>query len=160
MILLYIQSKSFNITVSQDYAPTTDAKGAEVDQFLWRTTTPSRANNNKNVLFITGDWNAKVGCQKDTGNNRQVWPWNTKWNRAKANRVLTRKHAGHSEHPFPTTQEMTLHMDITRWSQPKSDYVLCCQWWRISIRTVNTRPGAMTQIMGSLLQNSGLNWRK
>ena len=158
MILLYFQSKSFNITVSQNYAPTTDAKEAEVDQFLWRTTTPSRPNNKK-VLFITGDWNAEVGCQKipaiigKFGHGIQ----NETGQRLT---VLIRKHAGHSKHPFPTTQEMTLHMDITRWSQPKSDYVLCCQRWRISIRTVKTRPGAMTQIMGSLLQNLGLNWRK
>ena len=36
-------------------------------------------------------------------------------------RVLPREHAGHSKHPLPTTQEKTLHMDITRWSTPKSD---------------------------------------
>ena len=33
--------------------------------------------------------------------------------RAKANRVLPREHTGHSKHPLPTTQEKTLHMDIT-----------------------------------------------
>ena len=36
-------------------------------------------------------------------------------------RVLPRKCTGHSKHPLPTTQEKTLHMDITRWSTPKSD---------------------------------------
>ena len=41
--------------------------------------------------------------------------------RAKTNRVLARKCTGHSKHPLPTTQEKTLHMDITRWSTPKSD---------------------------------------
>ena len=41
--------------------------------------------------------------------------------RAKANSVLPREHTGHSKHPLPTTQEKTLHMDITRWSTPKSD---------------------------------------
>ena len=34
--------------------------------------------------------------------------------------VLPREHTGHSKHPLPTTQEKTLHMDITRWSIPKS----------------------------------------
>ena len=53
--------------------------------------------------------------------NRQIWPWSTEWSWAKANRVLPREHAGHSKNPLPTTQEMTLHMDITRWSIPKSD---------------------------------------
>ena len=35
--------------------------------------------------------------------------------------VLLREHTGHSKHPLPTTQEKTLHMDITRWPTPKSD---------------------------------------
>ena len=38
-------------------------------------------------------------------------------------RVLPRECTGHSKHPFPTTQETTLHMDITRWSVPKSDWL-------------------------------------
>ena len=41
--------------------------------------------------------------------------------RAKANRVLPREHTGQSKHPLPTTQEKTLHMDITRWLTPESD---------------------------------------
>ena len=35
--------------------------------------------------------------------------------------ILPREHTGHSKHPLPTTQEKTLHVDITRWSTPKSD---------------------------------------
>ena len=35
--------------------------------------------------------------------------------------VLPREHTGHSKHPLPTTQEKTLHMDITRWPTPKTD---------------------------------------
>ena len=35
--------------------------------------------------------------------------------------ILSREHTGHSKHPLPTTKEATLHMDITRWSIPKSD---------------------------------------
>ena len=56
-----------------------------------------------------------------TWGNSQIWPWSTKQSRAKANRVLPREHTGHRKHPLPTTQEKTLHMDITRWSTPKSD---------------------------------------
>ena len=41
--------------------------------------------------------------------------------RAKANRDLPREHTGHSKQPLPTTKEKTLHIDITRWSIPKSD---------------------------------------
>ena len=57
---------------------------------------------------------------RDAWSNRQIWPWSTKWSRAKANRVFPREPTGHSEHPLPKTQEKTLHMDITRWSIPKS----------------------------------------
>ena len=57
--------------------------------------------------------------------------------------VLPREHTGHRKHPFPTTQEKTLHMDITRWSTLKSDdYILCSQRWRSSIQSTKTRPGA------------------
>ena len=45
------------------------------------------------------------------------------WSRAKANSVLPRESTGHSKHPLPTTQEKTLHMDITRWSTLKSDWL-------------------------------------
>ena len=64
-----------------------------------------------------------------------------KW--AKTNRVLPRKYTGHSKHPLPTTQEKTLHMDITRWShQNQIDYILCSQRWRSSIQSGKTRPGS------------------
>ena len=60
---------------------------------------------------------------RDTWSNRQVWPWSTKWSRAKANSVLPREYTGHSKLPFPTIQETTLHMDITRWSVQISDWL-------------------------------------
>ena len=59
--------------------------------------------------------------------NRQIWPWNAEWSRAKANRVLPRERTGHSKHPLPKTQEKTLHMNITRWSTPKSDWLYSLQ---------------------------------
>ena len=49
----------------------------------------------------------------------------------------------HSKHPLPTTQETTLHMDITRCQdQNQIDYILCSQRWRSSIQSAKTRPGA------------------
>ena len=63
--------------------------------------------------------------------------------RAKANRVLPREGTGHRKHPLPTTQEKTLHMDITRWSIPNQiDYILCSQRWRSSIQSAKARLGA------------------
>ena len=47
--------------------------------------------------------------------------------RAKANRVLPREQAGHSKHPLSTTQEKTLHVDFTRWSALKSNWLYSLQ---------------------------------
>ena len=57
---------------------------------------------------------------RNTWSNRHIWLWSTEWSRTKANRVLSKEHTGHSKHTLPTTQEKTLHMDITRWSTLKS----------------------------------------
>ena len=64
---------------------------------------------------------------RNTWSNKQIWSWSTEWSGAKANRVLPRDHTGHSKHPLPTTQEKTLHMDITRWSTPKSNWLYSLQ---------------------------------
>ena len=58
---------------------------------------------------------------RHTWSNRQIRPWSTKQSRSKANRVLPRACTGHSKRLLPTTREKTLHVDITRWSTPKSD---------------------------------------
>ena len=59
------------------------------------------------------------------------------WSRAKTNSVLPRRCTGHSKHPLPTTQEKTLHMDITRWSTPKSDWLYSLQPKMEKLYTVN-----------------------
>ena len=99
---------------------------------------------------------------RNTWSNRQIWPWNTEWSRVKTNRVLPRKCTGHSKHTLPTTQEKTLHMDITRWSTPKSDWLYSLQPKMEKLYTVSkTRLElTMAQIMNYLLPNSDLNWRK
>ena len=81
----------------------------------------------KDALFIIGDWNTKVGSQETPRVTGKYWPWNTEWSRTKANRVLPREHIGHSKQSLPTTQEKTLHMDITRWSILKSDWLYSLQ---------------------------------
>ena len=59
-ISVHFQDKPFNITVIQVYAPTTNAKEAEVER-VHGELQPFRTNTKKDVLFIIGDWNAKVG---------------------------------------------------------------------------------------------------
>ena len=70
MISVCFQGKPFNITVIQVYAPTSNA---EVEQFYEDLQDLLELTPPKDVLFIIGDWNAKVGSQ-DTRSNRQVWP--------------------------------------------------------------------------------------
>ena len=64
---------------------------------------------------------------RNTWSNRQIWPLSTEWSRAKANKVVIRECTGHRKHPFPTTKEKTLHMDITRWSTPKKYWLYSLQ---------------------------------
>ena len=126
MISVRFQGKPFNIMVIQAYALTSNAE-AEVKWFYKNLQDLLELTPKKDVLFIIGDWNAKVGSQENTWSNRQIWPWNTEWSRAKANRVLPREPTGHSKQSLPTTQEKTLHTDITRWSTPKSDWLYSLQ---------------------------------
>ena len=126
MISVHFQGKPFNITVIQVYAPTSNAKEAEVERFYEDLQDLLGLTPKKDVLFIIGDWNAKVGSQdipgiigkfglgvqKEAGQRLTVFP---------------REHTGHSKHPLPTTQEMTLHMDITKWSILKSDRLYSLQ---------------------------------
>ena len=64
MISICFQGKPFNITVIQVYAPTTDDKEAEVDGFYEDLQDLLELTPRKDVLFIIGDWNAKVGSQE------------------------------------------------------------------------------------------------
>ena len=81
----------------------------------------------------------------------QIQPWSIAWSRAKANRILPRECTGHNKHPFPTTQEKTLHMDITRWSTPKPDWLYSLQPKMEKLYTVNKR--VRNAILGHTLKN-------
>ena len=67
MILFHLQGKPLNITVIQIYAPTTNAEEAEVEQFYKDLPDLLELTPKKDVLFIIGDWNAKVGSQETPG---------------------------------------------------------------------------------------------
>ena len=120
MVSVCFKDKPSNITVLHVYAPSSNAEEAEMElsyedlQDLLELTPP------KDVLFIIGDWNAKVGIQELPGvpGKFGLGVQNEAGERL---RVLPKKCTDHGKHPLPTTQEKTLHMDITRWSTPKSD---------------------------------------
>ena len=67
MISVRFQGKPFNITVIQVYAPTTNAREADVEQFYEDLQDLLELTSKKDVLFIIGDWNAKVGSQETPG---------------------------------------------------------------------------------------------
>ena len=67
MISIQVQGKMFNIIVIQVYAPTSNAEEAEVEQFYEDLQDLLELTPQKDVLFITGDWNAKVGSQEIAG---------------------------------------------------------------------------------------------
>ena len=93
IISVHFQGKSFKITVIQVYAPNSNAEEAEVEPFYIR---PSRTNTHKRCPFHYSEMEGKSRKSRDTWSNRQIWPWSTEWNRAKANRVLPREPTGHS----------------------------------------------------------------
>ena len=67
MISVHFQGKPFNITVIQVYALTSNAKEAEVEHFYEDLQDLLELTHKKDVLFIIGDWNAKVGSQETPG---------------------------------------------------------------------------------------------
>ena len=96
------------ITVIQVYAPISNAGEAKVERFYEDLQDLLELTPKKDVLFIIGDWNAKVGSQETLGVTGKfgVGIRNEAGQRLI---VFPRKCTGHSKHPLPTTQEKTLN---------------------------------------------------
>ena len=143
MISVPFQGKPFNITVIQVYALTSNAEEAEVEWFYEDLQDLLELTPKKDVLFITGDWNAKVGSQETPGVTGKFG-------------LGIQNEAGQSLIEF--CQENTLVIANTlfqqhkrrlyTWTSPDSQYqnqiddILCSQRWRSSILSAKTRPGA------------------
>ena len=67
MIFIHFQGKPFSIIVIQVYTPSTNAEEAEVERFHEDLQDLSELTPKKDVMFIIGDWNAKVGSQETSG---------------------------------------------------------------------------------------------
>ena len=120
MISVCFQGKLFNITVIQVYAPTSNAEEAEVEQFYEDLQDLLELTPPKDVLFIIGDWNAKVGSQETP----EVTVKFGLGIRNEAEQRLTgfcQENALVIANSLFKTQENTLHMDIIKWSTLKSD---------------------------------------
>ena len=120
MISVRFQGKPFNITVIQVYAPTSNTEEAEVELFYQDQQDPLELTPKKDVLFIIGDWNAKVGSQETPGVTGKFG-------------LGVQNEAGQRLIEFCQDNTMViantlfqqhkrrLHMDITTWPTPKSD---------------------------------------
>ena len=75
MISVNFQGKPFNYMTIQVYAPTSNTEEAEVERYYEDLQDLLELIPKKDILFIIGDWNAKVG--RNTWSNRQIWPWST-----------------------------------------------------------------------------------
>ena len=120
MISVHFQGKPFNITVIQIYAPTSNAEEAEVEWSYEDLQDLLELTPKKNVLFIIRDWNAKVGSQELRGVTGR-------FGLGVQNEACQRLTEFCQENTLVIAnilfqqQEKTLHMDITRWSTPKSN---------------------------------------
>ena len=119
MISVLFQGKPFNIMVFQVYAPISNAEEAAVEWFYEDLQDLLELTPKKDVLFIIGHWNAKVGSQETPGvtGKFDLVLWNEAGQRLIEfcqENVLVIENTLFQQHKI-------LHMDITRWSIPKSD---------------------------------------
>ena len=120
MISVHFQGKAFNITVIQVYALISNAE--EAQWFYEDLQDLLELTPKKDVLFIIGDWNAKVGSQEKLGVTGKFG-------------LGVQNKAGHRltelfqenvlviANTIPTTWEKTLYMDNTRWSILQEDWL-------------------------------------
>ena len=126
MISLCFQGKPFNITVIQVYAPISNVEEAEVERFYEDLQDLLELTPQKDVLFIIGVWNTKVGSQEtlgvtgkfDTGIQNEVGQRLTEFSQENTLAIANTLFQQHKR---------TLHMDITRWSTTKSDLLYSLQ---------------------------------
>ena len=121
MNLVHFQDKPFNITVIQVDAQPLRSKKLKLNDSMKTYKTP-RTNTQKIYPFHCRRLNGKVGSQEMPGvTGKFGLGVQSEAGQRLTEFFLPRERTGQSKHPLPTTQEKTLHMDITRWLRPKSD---------------------------------------
>ena len=117
MIRVHFQGKPFNIKIIQVYVPTSNAEEAEGEWFYEDLQDLLELTPPKPVLFIIGDWNAKVGSQETPG---VTGKFGLAVQNGAGQRLIDFCQEN-TVHPLPVTQQKALLMDITRWPTLKSD---------------------------------------
>ena len=143
MISVRFQGKPFNITVIQVYALTSNAEEAE-DEWLYKDLQDLlELISKKDVLFIIGDWNAKVRSQEiprvtgkfGLGVQNQASQSLTEFSQENALVIANTLFQQHKRRLYTWTSPDGQYLNQT-------DYILCSQRWRSSIQSAKTRPGA------------------
>ena len=141
MISVRFQGKPFNITVTQAYAPTSNAEEAEVEQFYEDLQDLLELTPKRDVLFIIRDWNAKVGNQETpevtgkfglgicNGSGQRLIEFCQENALVIANTLFDKHKRRHYTWTSPDGQHRN-----------QIDYILCSQRWRSSIQSAKTIP--------------------
>ena len=109
MISVHFQGKPFNITVIQVHIPTSNAEEAEVERFYEDLQDLLELTPPKDVLFIIGDWNAKIGSQEIQGVTGKFGLCSTKRRRSKSNSFAKRMHWSKQTPSSNNTREDSTH---------------------------------------------------
>ena len=162
MISVHFQGKPFNITVIQDYAPTSNTEEPETEEFYDDLQELQELTPPKRYPFHYRGLECKSRKSRNTWSNRQIWPWSTEWSRAKANRVLPRERTGHSKHPLPKTWEDCTHGHYKMINSKISLIIFFASKDGKALYSQQKQDWELTvaQIMNPFLPNSDLNWRK
>ena len=155
MISDRFQGKPFNITVIQVYAPTSNAEETAAEWFYEDLQDLLELTPKKDVLFIIGDSNAKVGSQETPGVTGKFGLGMQN----EAGQILL-EFCQENSLVIANTLFQQHNRRLYTWTLPDGqhqnqiDYILCSQRWRSTIHSAKTRPGTDG---GSLLPNSDLN---
>ena len=140
MISVHFQGKLFNITVIQVYAPASNAEKAEAEQFYEDLQDLLELTPPKDVLFIKGDWNVKIGSQETPGVTGKfgLGIWNEAGQRligfCQENALV-----------IANTLSQQRKRRFYTWTSPDGqhrnqiDYILCSQRWRSSIQSAKNK---------------------
>ena len=159
MISVHFQGKPFNIMVIQAYAPTSDAEEAEVEWFFEDLQDLLELTPKKDVLFIIGDWNVKVGSQGTPGVTgkfglgvqNEAGQRLTEFCQENALVIANTLFQQHKRRLYTWTSPDGQH-------QNQNDYILCSQNGEaLYSQQKQDQELTVVQIMNSLLQNSYLS---
>ena len=140
MISVHFQGKPFNSTVIQIYAPTSNVEEVEVEQFYKDLQDLLELTPKKDVLFIIGDWNAKVGCQEIPGVTGKFGLGVQNEARKRLTEFCQKNTLVIANTLFQQhKRRLYIWTSLDGQYQNQIDYILCSQGWRSSIQSAKTR---------------------